>query len=202
MAGGNFCSKFSFLFFVVILILILQHSCHGEKEKSEPNKRKEKDNRIGKNVVDYNEGDLFKLYDQWEDNDEDIDEEDRYDDNDPRKPPQPGPAFDPTQFKDDPISLMKLAKKGKVVMLFVTITGNPTKKEAEQITGRWQSSLFNAQYQLERYLVADNRVLFMIKDGSLAWDIKDFLITQPDCELVEFDNQQFPGAGGKVKTEL
>ena len=67
MAGCNFfCSKFSFLFLVVILILILQHSCHGEEEKSEPKKRKEKDNRIGKNVVDYNEGDLFKLYDQWE----------------------------------------------------------------------------------------------------------------------------------------
>lgn len=53
--------------------------------------------------------------------------------------------------------------------------------------------------------MADNRVLFMIKDGSLAWDIKDFLITQPDCKLVEFDNQQFPGAGANdnsAKTEL
>lgn len=50
--------------------------------------------------------------------------------------------------------------------------------------------------------MADNRVLLMIKDGSLAWEIKDFLITQPDCELVEFENQKFPGAGGKTKTEL
>lgn len=50
------------------------------------------------------------------------------------------------------------------------------------------------------------RALFMLKDGSLAWDVKDFLITQPDCKLVEFDNQQFPGAGAKsdptAKTEL
>ena len=53
--------------------------------------------------------------------------------------------------------------------------------------------------------MSDDRVLFMLKDGSLAWDVKDFLITQPDCKLVEFDNQQFPGAGGKAesaKTEL
>jgi len=45
----------------------------------------------------------------------------------------------------------------------------------------------------------------MLKDGSLAWDVKDFLITQPDCKLVEFDNQQFPGVGEKAesaKTEL
>ena len=53
--------------------------------------------------------------------------------------------------------------------------------------------------------MADDRVLFMLKDGSLAWDVKDFLITQPNCKLVEFDNQQFPGAGEKTtsaKTEL
>ena len=57
-----------------------------------------------------------------------------------------------------------------------------------------------------RYIVADDRALFMLKDGSLAWDVKDFLITQPDCKLVEFDNQKFPGAGAKsdptAKTEL
>lgn len=86
-----------------------------------------------------------------QDNDEDIDEDDRYDDNDPRKPAAPGPGFDPTQFKGDPIAIMKLAKKGKVVMLFVTVAGSPTKKETEQITGRWQTSLFNAQFQVERW---------------------------------------------------
>lgn len=188
---------------MLFLILILRESCLSEEtEKKEPKKRKEKDKKIGKNVMDYNEGDLHKLLDQWEDNDEDIDEEDKYDDLDPRKQSRKGFEFDPTKFKDDPIALMKLSKKGKVVMLFATVAGNPTKTETEQISGRWQSSLFNAQFQIERYLVADNRVLLMIKDGSLAWDIKDFLITQPDCELVEFENQQFPGAGGKTKTEL
>lgn len=198
-------SKYRLLFSVLFLLVILEDSCLGEAKKSDPKQKKEKDKKIGKDVLDYTEADLFKLLDQWEDNDEDIDEDDRFDDNDPRKPAAPGPGFDPTQFKGDPIAIMKLAKKGKVVMLFVTVAGSPTKKETEQITGRWQTSLFNAQFQVERYPVADNRVLFMIKDGSLAWDIKDFLITQPDCKLVEFDNQQFPGAGANdnsAKTEL
>ena len=54
------------------------------------------------------------------------------------------------QFKGDPIALMKAAKKGKVVMLFVTVAGAPSRRETEQITARWQTSLFNAQIQVER----------------------------------------------------
>lgn len=89
----------------------------------------------------------------FQENDEDIEEDDRYDDFDPRKPASPGPAFDPTQFKDDPMALMKLAKKGKVLMMFATVAGSPSKKDTEQITARWQSSLFNAQIQVERYML-------------------------------------------------
>ncbi|CAH3175833.1 unnamed protein product [Porites lobata] len=198
--AAKYCSKFNLLFFVLFLIVILQDSCDGEKKKSEPKKKKEKSSKIGKNVMDYSEADMHKLLDQWDENDEDIDEDDRYDDFDPRKPASPGPAFDPTQFKDDPMALMKLAKKGKVLMMFATVAGSPSKKDTEQITARWQSSLFNAQIQVERYLVSDDRVLLMLKDGSLAWDVKDYLITQPDCLLVEFENQQFPGAGDKTKS--
>ena len=56
-------------------------------------------------------------------------------------------------------------------------------------------------------MVADRRAIFLVQDGSTAWDIKDFLIKQSECESVEFDNQKFPGVGGepesdKTKTEL
>ena len=61
-------------------------------------------------------------------------------------------GFDPSKFKDNPMELMKLSKKNKVVMVFASLSGNPTKKEAEAITARWQTSLFNAQYQVERYV--------------------------------------------------
>jgi len=30
------------------------------------------------------------------------------------------------------------------------LTGNPTEKETEQITLQWQSSLFNAHYDIQR----------------------------------------------------
>ena len=42
-------------------------------------------------------------------------------------------------------------------------------------------------------MVSDNRAIFLLQDGSTAWDIKDFLVKQPECESVEFDNQKFPG---------
>ena len=53
-----------------------------------------------------------------------------------------------------------------------------------------------------RYLVADDRALFLLKDGSTAWEIKDFLVQQPECKEVTFENQNFPGAAaGKSDTE-
>ena len=56
-------------------------------------------------------------------------------------------------------------------------------------------------------MVADRRAIFLVQDGSTAWEIKDFLIKQPECESVEFDNQKFPGSGAEpesdtVKTDL
>lgn len=101
---------------------------------------------MGMVATRFNSLDTFIL----QDNDDDVDEEDRYDDFDPRKPPPPGAGFDPTQFSGDPIALMKAAKKGKVLMLFVTVAGKPSRKDTEQITSRWQTSLFNAQFQVER----------------------------------------------------
>lgn len=85
-----------------------------------------------------------------QDNDNDIDEEDRYDDHDPRKPVPSGGGFDPQEFKGDPIALLKQSKKGKVVMLFVSVAGTPSRVDSERISQRWQSSLFNANFQIDR----------------------------------------------------
>lgn len=38
-------------------------------------------------------------------------------------------------------------------MMFVTVSGNPTEKETEEITSLWQGSLFNANYDVQRYAV-------------------------------------------------
>ena len=50
--------------------------------------------------------------------------------------------------------------------------------------------------------MADDRALFLLKDGSKAWEVKDFLVQQPECKEVTFENQNFPGAAAtKPKTE-
>ena len=49
-----------------------------------------------------------------------------------------------------------------------------------------------------RFVVSSNRVIFMIKDGAKAWEIKDFLVTQDRCEEVTIEGKNYPGAAAKV----
>ena len=58
--------KFSLLFWTLFLIILVQNGCVGKEKKPDPKKKKEKDSKIGKNIMDYNEADLYKLLDQWE----------------------------------------------------------------------------------------------------------------------------------------
>lgn len=58
--------KFSLLFWTLFLIILLQNSCLGKDKKPDPKNKKEKSSKIGKNILDYNEADLYKLLDQWE----------------------------------------------------------------------------------------------------------------------------------------
>lgn len=46
-----------------------------------------------------------------------------------------------------------------------------------------------------RYMIDDNRAIFMFKDGSQAWEAKDFLIEQERCESVSLENKVYPGKG-------
>ena len=143
-----------------------------------------------KDIHDYSEVDLERLYQQW------ADEDDKDDEELGMKPPKDGVEFDPSKMT--PQEMMKMSKKGKTIMIFAQLKGNPEKTETEKITTRWQQGLLNGSIQTERYLVSDDRVIFLTKDGSYAWEIKDYLIQQPECLEVTFDNQKFPG----LKSEL
>lgn len=44
-----------------------------------------------------------------------------------------------------------------------------------------------------RYLVADDRSIFLFKDGSQAWDAKEFLIEQERCKEVVIENKPYYG---------
>lgn len=49
-----------------------------------------------------------------------------------------------------PEELLKMSKKGRTLMVFATVSGDPTEKETEEITGLWQGSLFNANFDVQR----------------------------------------------------
>uniref|UniRef100_A0A7N8X1T4 LRP chaperone MESD n=1 Tax=Mastacembelus armatus TaxID=205130 RepID=A0A7N8X1T4_9TELE len=96
-----------------------------------------------------------------------------------------------------PEELLKMSKKGRTLMVFATVSGDPTEKETEEITGLWQGSLFNANFDIQRFVVGSNRVIFMLRDGSLAWEVKDFLVSQERCIDVTVEGQVFPGKAAK-----
>ncbi|VDI25005.1 Hypothetical predicted protein [Mytilus galloprovincialis] len=47
------------------------------------------------------------------------------------------------------------------------------------------------------YVVGSNRVIFMLTDGSKAWEVKDFLTQQERCEEVTIEGKSYPGKGQK-----
>lgn len=48
-----------------------------------------------------------------------------------------------------------------------------------------------------RFVVGSNRVIFMLRDGSVAWEVKDFLVSQERCMDVTVEGQVFPGKAAK-----
>jgi hypothetical protein len=49
------------------------------------------------------------------------------------------------------------------------------------------------QFFVHRYVVGENRVIFMLKDGAMAWEVKDFLVKQDRCEEVTIEGKSYPG---------
>jgi hypothetical protein len=47
--------------------------------------------------------------------------------------------------------------------------------------------------------VDDSRVLFLLQDGSQAYDVKDYLVQQDRCQEVTIDNRPYYGKGAKVR---
>lgn len=75
-----------------------------------------------------------------------------------------------------PEELLKLSKKGKTLMVFATVSGEPTEKETEEITGLWQGSLFNANFDIQRYEV---NLLPTIPSTRVFYKCDTVRLTQP-----------------------
>ncbi|XP_068457663.1 LRP chaperone MESD [Clinocottus analis] len=166
---------------LLLCTYILSISATDNKEKT----KKKKD------IRDYNDADMARLLEQWEE-DDDIEEGD-LPEHKRASPPIDFAKVDPSK----PEELLKMSKKGKTLMVFATVSGDPTEKETEEITGLWQGSLFNANFDIQRFVVGSNRAIFMLRDGSVAWEVKDFLVTQERCSDVTVEGQVFPGKAAK-----
>ncbi|XP_049573479.1 LRP chaperone MESD isoform X3 [Syngnathus scovelli] len=175
-------SAFRWKCVALLFCTCLLHSLAADS-KDKPKKKKD--------IRDYNDADMARLLEQWE-KDDDIEEGDL-----PEHRRAPPPIDFSMVDQSKPEDLLKMSKKGRTLMVFATVSGEPTEKETEEITGLWQGSLFNANYDIQRFVVGSNRVIFMLRDGSLAWEVKDFLLTQEHCLDVTVEGQVFPGKAAK-----
>ncbi|XP_068597993.1 LRP chaperone MESD [Brachionichthys hirsutus] len=144
-----------------------------------------------KDIRDYNDADMARLLEQWEE-DDDIEEGDL-----PEHRRAPPPIDLSKMDASKPEELLRMSKKGRTLMVFATVSGTPTERDTEDITGLWQGSLFNGNYDVQRFVVGSNRAIFMLRDGSMAWEVKDFLTAQERCLDVTVEGQVFPGKASK-----
>lgn len=91
---------------------------------------------------------IFIIFICLQENDEDYDEDE---DAEPWKKPPPkinmDEVFKAGGNKED---IIKATKKGQPLMIFVSVAGNPTRKETERISALWQTSLNNNNIQVQR----------------------------------------------------
>ncbi|KAM4602586.1 LRP chaperone MESD [Polymixia lowei] len=168
---------------VALLLCTYMLCIIADDNKNKPKKKKD--------IRDYNDADMARLLEEWE-KDDDIEEGDL-----PEHMRSPPPIDFSKVDPSKPEELLKMSKKGKTLMVFATVSGDPTEKETEEITSLWQGSLFNANFDVQRFVVGSNRVIFMLRDGSFAWEVKDFLISQDRCMEVTVEGQVFPGNAAK-----
>ncbi len=91
--------------------------------------------------------------------------------------PQPQIDFSKLDMSD-PESVVRATKKGKTLMIFVKVRNSPSREQTEEISSIWQTGLWNSHIQSERFLLEDDRVIFMFQDGDMAFEAKDFLVEQ------------------------
>lgn len=169
--------------FIAVCLFGLINHCSTKKSSDD-----DKPAWAKKDIRDYNDADLERLLDQWEEDEEELPNDEL-----PEHLRKSEPMDLSKLDTSDPEQLMKMTKKGKTLMMFVSVDGEPDRDETEKLTTLWQGSLFNNHIQCDRFLVDDNRAIFMFKDGAQAWDAKDFLLEQERCKEVTIDNKVYEG---------
>jgi hypothetical protein len=169
-----------------LLLLSLVISCVLCKKSSDS----DKPDWAKKDISAYSDADLERLLEQWDEDDEPL-PSDELPDGHPKKHI---PSLDLTKLDlSSPEELMKASKRGKTVMMFVRINGVADKEEADQLSSVWQVGLQNNHIVAERFSIEEDRVLYMFREGSQAWEAKDYIIEQEQCEDVMLEQQTYPG---------
>ncbi|CAM4819501.1 unnamed protein product [Rotaria magnacalcarata] len=181
-------------FHIFVIVFALLYTLDYVKGDDELKKEK---TRFKKDPRDYTDRDADSLYEEWEKNDADVLPEDEREDYFLRDKNRAGIRPEDLTGKK-PEDIMMLSKKGQTLMMFVTVSGSPTRRETEEITQIWWSGLKNALYDVNRFVIDDNRILFLLKDGSQAFEVKDFLVKQDRCKEVTIDNRPYYGKGAQV----
>ncbi|UJR13637.1 hypothetical protein I4U23_000650 [Adineta vaga] len=171
-----------YLVFVCFVLIYTLNLVHAVDQNAKAKKKRD--------PIDYTEDDVNKLFEEWEKNDEDQSKEDEEAEWKYRnKEPLVG---------TDPDKLFARMKRGQATLIVAIVTGNPTKRETEEIASIWWMALRNALYDVHKFVVDNKQIVFGIDDGSRAYEIKDYLIKQRRCFEVTIDKQVFPGRGSKT----
>ena len=170
---------------ILTVVIIFIYFTNGKKSKDA-----DKPDWAKKDIRDYSDADLERLLDQWEEDEEPLPADELPEGH----PDRPQPPIDFSKLDmNNPEELMKATKKGKTVMLFAKINKFRSRQETEEVSSLWQTAMYNAHIQGERFMIEDNRVMFMFRDGGHAWEAKDYLIEQDRVEDVQLEQKTYKG---------
>lgn len=178
------------------LCSVFSKASNSERSNNKDKTANVKKKGLPKDPLYITDVDLENLYDEWEESDDDPLPPDELP---PHKRPAPKIDIPEGDVFKDPDTLMRVSKKGKTVMAFVTVANNPSKEQTEALTQRWQVGLTNNHMKCERFVIADDRAIFVFEDGSLAFEAKDFFVEQPELKEYSIDNRVWQGKGYPVE---
>lgn len=168
---------------IIYLVLICTVSIgEGKKKKSE-----------------YTQKDWDRIAREWEREEMEEDERERAEE----MKRKPNIQFDPNNIgKINPEQLLAQSKKGKPTMIFFNVREIfcNSEKQLAKITANYASLLLNGNIQVQNYPVSKNRAIFMVQDGSVSYEVKNFLLKQKEVESVTIDQQHWDADGDGTPT--
>uniref|UniRef100_A0AC35U854 Mesoderm development candidate 2 n=1 Tax=Rhabditophanes sp. KR3021 TaxID=114890 RepID=A0AC35U854_9BILA len=152
----------------------------------------------------YSDVEIEQLLHEWDENDEDVEEEDKFI-HERNKISQPQSLDEMKLAAKNEEELLKLSKKNQQLMMFVTVkdlsNAVTSKLFTEKMTQIWQSNVYNKHISCKVFSIADDRAIFMFEDGSLAFDVREFLLEQPEIVEVTLEGKISKGLAAS-KDEL